>query len=57
MLKVDRALQEVWDWKESIYNELDKPTIHELVELIKAQAAEVKEKYHLELKKYQPHKV
>ena len=39
MMKVDRALKEVWSWKDEIYRLNKGKSIFELVKLIKREAA------------------
>jgi hypothetical protein len=37
-MKIDKSLQEVWDWKEAIYEETRHMTMHERVEYIRKGA-------------------
>lgn len=49
-MKIDKSLQEVWDWKDSIYEETKHMTMHERVEYIKKGADEAHKKYKLNLR-------
>lgn len=48
-MKIDKSLQEVWDWKEAIYEETRHMTMHERVEYIRKGADEACKKYNLNL--------
>ena len=39
MIKVDRALQEVWDWKDAIYKESKDKSVHGVASTIRKRAA------------------
>ncbi len=47
-LKISRAQKEVWEWKESIYEDTKHMTIRERLEFIKKEVAEMLEKEGLE---------
>ncbi len=50
MMKVDKSLQEVWDWKEKIYQETKHMTMHERVEHMRKGADKLCKKYNLRLR-------
>jgi len=50
-MKVDKSLQEVWDWKEKVYQETKHLSIKETAEYIHKGAEEFCEKYGLKFKK------
>ena len=50
MMKIDRALQEVWDWKDQIYRQNKGKKIHDLVKFIHEEAENFKRKNHLKVK-------
>ena len=50
MMKIDRSLQEVWDWKEKGYRE--GMSHDEWIKDIHEKAAEMKKKYNLKLRTY-----
>ncbi len=47
MMKVDRALKEVWGWKDEIYRLNKGKSMDELVKFIKREAASVRMKAEL----------
>jgi len=53
-MKVDKSLQEVWDWKDQVYQETKHLSIEETVRKIHDGAEEFKKKYGLKLKMYHP---
>lgn len=42
MIKIDRALKEVWEWKDEIYRLNKGKSVEELVKFIKREAASLK---------------
>ena len=42
MIKIDKALKEVWDWKDEIYQLNKGKSIEELVKFIKREASSVR---------------
>ncbi len=51
MMKVDKSLEEVWQWKEQIYKETKGMTMHDRCEYIRKGAEDACKKYNLHLKK------
>jgi len=49
-MKVDKSLQEVWDWKERVYQETKDLSIKEAVENIRKGSDEFCKKYGLHFK-------
>lgn len=49
-MRVDKSLQEVWDWKEKGYKERKGLTMEEKIKKIKESAQELCKKYNLKLK-------
>ena len=49
-MKVDKSLQEVWDWKDKVYQETKHLSIKETAEYIHKGAEEFCKKYGLKLK-------
>ena len=52
-MKIDKSLQEVWDWKDKIYQENKYLSLKETVDKIRRETHEISEKYNLRLKKLQ----
>ena len=50
MLKVDKALQEVWDWKAAIYKDSKDKSVRGIAKTIRKEAENLK-KLHPRLKK------
>jgi len=48
-MKIDRSLQEVWEWKDKCYEEYKDKTSGEMLELINKNAEEFKKKYNIKL--------
>ncbi len=44
MMKVDKALQDVWSWKDSIYRQSKDKTVHGIAKTIREEAAVAKRK-------------
>ena len=42
MLKIDRALQEVWDWKDAIYRDSKDKSVRGIAKTIRKEAANLK---------------
>ncbi len=42
MLKTDRALKEVWDWKDSIYKDSKDKSVQGIAKIIRKEAAKSK---------------
>ncbi|MBU0694458.1 MAG: hypothetical protein KKC11_07325 [Candidatus Omnitrophica bacterium] len=53
-MKVDKSLQEVWDWKEKVYRETKHLSIREALDKIHEDAQQIKKKYGLNLKTLHP---
>ncbi len=49
-MKIDKALEEVWAWKEKIYQETKDMTMEERVKIIKESAEKINQRYGLNLK-------
>ncbi|MFA4889346.1 MAG: hypothetical protein WC628_07235 [Candidatus Omnitrophota bacterium] len=49
-MKVDKSLQEVWDWKDKVYQETKHLTMKEAVENIRKGAEDFCKKYNLSFK-------
>lgn len=49
-MKIDKALEEVWTWKEKIYQETKDMTMEDRVKTIKESAAKINQWYGLNLK-------
>lgn len=50
-MKIDKSLEEVWSWKEKIYQETKNISFEEKVKKIKENASKIDRKYELNLKK------
>ena len=48
-MKIDKALEEVWAWKETIYQETKDMTMEDRVKTIKEKAVEINQRYGLNL--------
>lgn len=53
-MKVDKSLQEVWDWKEKVYQETKHLSIRETLDKLHEDAHQIKKKYGLKLKTLHP---
>ena len=53
-MKVDKSLQEVWDWKDSVYQHTKQLSVREASKKIHEDVLEIKKKYGLGLKSLQP---
>lgn len=53
-MKVDKSLQEVWDWKDKVYQATKNLSVREAAEKIHEDAERIKKKYGLKLKKLHP---
>lgn len=53
-MKTKKALQEVWDWKEKVYQETKHLSIKETVKKIHEDALQIEKKYGLKLKTLPP---
>jgi hypothetical protein len=49
-MKVDKSLQEVWNWKEKGYNKRKGFTMEQRIKMIKESAQELCKEYNLTLK-------
>jgi hypothetical protein len=49
-MKIDKSLEEVWTWKEKIYQETKDMSMEERVKRIKENALRISQKYGLDLK-------
>lgn len=50
-MKTDRALEEVWKWKDALYEERKNLTMEEIAKLIEKNGEAIEKKYGLNLKK------
>lgn len=53
-MKVDKSLQEVWDWKEKVYQETKHLSLKDTVESIRKGAEDFCKKYKLRLRILRP---
>ncbi len=53
-MKVPKSLQEVWDWKERVYEETKELSVEEAARKIQKDADEICKKYGLKLKTLHP---
>ena len=53
-MKVDKSLQEVWDWKDSVYQQTKQLSVRETSKKIHKDVQQIKKKYGLKLKTLQP---
>ena len=53
-MKYDRSLEEVWEWKDQVYQKTKGLTMDQTVEKIRKGAEELCKKYNLQLKKASP---
>ena len=51
MLKIDKALKQVWDWKDAIYKESRDKSVRGIAATIRKEAAALKKSGHLRLSK------
>lgn len=49
-MKIDKSLEEVWKWKDEIYEETKSMSMEERVKNIKENAKTIDQKYELNLK-------
>ena len=49
-MKVDKSLQEVWDWKDKVYEKTKYFSVKETARKIHEDAEQIKKKYGLKLK-------
>jgi hypothetical protein len=49
-MKNDKSLEEVWTWKEKIYQETKNMSMEERVRMIKENASKINQRYGLNLK-------
>jgi len=49
-MKTDKSLEEVWRWKEKIYEETKSISMEERVKMIKENASRINQRYGLNLK-------
>ncbi|MBZ0166809.1 MAG: hypothetical protein K8I00_08375 [Candidatus Omnitrophica bacterium] len=49
-MKIDKALQEVWDWKNAIYERTKHMSFEERMAYRKKRAEDIKKKYNLRLR-------
>ncbi len=49
-MKVDKSLQEVWDWKDKVYQETKNLSVREASKKIHEDVGQIKKKYGLKLK-------
>ncbi len=50
MLKVDKALQQVWDWKDAIYKDSKDKSVHGIAVAIRKEAAALRKSRQLHLR-------
>jgi hypothetical protein len=53
-MKVDKSLQEVWDWKEKVYEEMRGLSIEERITSFRKTSEDFCKKYGLKLKTLHP---
>ena len=53
-MKVDKSLQEVWDWKEKVYEEMNGLSIEERIASFRKASEDFCKKYGLRLKAFHP---
>ena len=51
MLKIDNALQQVWDWKDAIYKDSKDKSVHGIATSIRKEAAALRKSGRLHLRK------
>lgn len=51
-MKVDKSLQEVWEWKDNVYRETEKLSVREASMKISEDAEVISKKYKLNLRKF-----
>ena len=51
MIKIDRALKEVWDWKDAIYKESKDKSVRGIASTIRKRAAALRKSGRLHLRK------
>ena len=51
MLKIDKALKQVWDWKDAIYKESKDKSVRGIASTIRKRAAALRKSMRLHLKK------
>lgn len=49
-MKVDKSLEEVWSWKEKIYQETKGMSLEDIARKIKENASKINQRYGLNLK-------
>ena len=54
-MKYDKSLEQVWKWKDSIYNRVKGMTIKKQLEFISKEAKRIEEKSRIRLKKVSGH--
>ncbi len=52
-MKIDKSLQDVWDWKEKVYEEMQGLSIEERITSFKKASEDFCKKYELKFKKLQ----
>lgn len=53
-MKVDKSLQEVWDWKDKVYEQTKHLSVRETAGKIHEDVQKIKKKYGLKLKTFHP---
>lgn len=53
-MKIDKSLQEVWDWKEKVYEEMKGFSIEEKITSFRKTSEDFCKKYGLKLKRAHP---
>ena len=53
-MKVDKSLQEVWEWKDKVCEEMKHLSIREMARKIHEDVRQIKKKYGLKLKMLHP---
>ena len=56
-MKYDKSLEQVWKWKDSIYNRVKGIAVKKQLEFISKEAKKVEEKSRIRLKKVSGHTV
>lgn len=53
-MKYDKSLQDVWKWKAAVYEDIKDLHGEDLIGYFRQQSKNLKEKYHLRLKRIDP---
>lgn len=50
-MKIDKSLEEVWDWKDKVYESTKNLSIKEAAKRIHNEVEQIRKKYNIKLKK------